>query len=68
MVVQLGFAIIAPPFFGTLFRAWGLTSGITSGIWGSFLQALLLSITFAPCPAKIGAYFWLISAPAENKA
>src|SRR3989338_3022383 len=64
MVEQFGFAIIPLCFLmASLF-----TSGTTSGIFGSILKALLLSITTAPDLTAFGAKSRLLEAPAEKRA
>ena len=64
IVEQLGFAIIPLCLNASL----GLTSGTTSGISGSILKALLLSITTAPLSAAYVANSFDLEAPAEKSA
>ena len=64
MVEQLGLAMI--PLCRRI--SSGLTSGTTSGISFSILQAELLSMTTQPALAAIGEKWRLCSAPAENRA
>ena len=65
MVEQFGFAMMP---FGRLAAAAMLTSGTTSGTWGSMRQALELSITTAPAFAAMGPYSLETDAPAEKSA
>ncbi len=48
--------------------ASGFTSGTTNGTSESILKCELLSTTITPFEAAIGAYFALMSPPAENRA
>src|SRR6185437_687641 len=64
MVEQLGLAIILSSLVSTL----AFTSGTTSFLVGSILQAEELSITNIPAAANLGAHSNEVLPPAENIA
>src|SRR5262245_3141753 len=64
MVEQLGLAMILSSFV----RASAFSSGTTSFLEGSILQAEELSITVMPAAANLGAHSREVLPPAENKA
>src|SRR3546814_18319109 len=64
MVEQLGLAMMLR--LPEPLRAWGLTSGTTSGTSGSMRNCEVLSITTAPFRAALGEYSAEILAPGEE--
>src|SRR4051812_15337050 len=64
MAAQLGLAMM--PLWSRMRRA--LISGITSGTFGSMRNAEELSTTTAPEPTAMGANFFEMPLPAENRA